>query len=53
MATNRWTEHAANEGVPSRPVKASTTKPVKTLPIAGTKRTREAEVDVADRVCPS
>jgi len=52
MARNRHTEHGGNEDAPSSPVKARTTKPVKTLPIAGTKRAREAEVDIADRVCP-
>ena len=50
MTTNRWSGDAANEDAPSSPVKASATKPVKTSPIAGTKRPREAEVDIADRV---
>lgn len=50
MAANRHSEHGGNEDATPSPIKARTTKPVKTLPIAGTKRAREAEVDIADRV---
>lgn len=49
---NRRTEYGGNEDAPSSPVRTRTTKPVKALPIAGTKRAREAEVDIADKVRP-
>lgn len=52
MATNRRTGYLTNEDTPSNPAKSSTTTPVKTPSIAGTKRAREVEVDIADRVRP-